>query len=266
MGEPVMEITLGRLMLALGLVGVSGVCSLLLRLDLGRDLLIGTVRSTAQLFLMGYVLTLVFGHPSIWLTLGLFSAMVTFAVRIIRGRVDEREVSVTLPTFLSMFTGYLLVSILVTGVVVGVEPWWQPAYFIPLAGMIVGNSMTAVSISLERLFTDMRSQRGEIEMMLCLGATPREAAGQYIRDAVKAGMIPSINSMMGVGIVFIPGMMTGQILAGADPLTAIRYQIVVMLMLTASTALGSVMVIHLTVGRCFGKSQALVFSRAGGRR
>ena len=151
-----------------------------------------------------------------------------------------------------------LVSILVTGVVVGADPWWKPQYFIPLAGMVIGNSMNAIAIALDRLVSDLRARRAEVEMKLCLGADVSEASTEMVAGAMKAGMIPSINGMMAVGIVFIPGMMTGQILAGADPLEAIRYQIVVMLMIVGSTALGSMLVVRLVRRRCFGPGQQLL--------
>jgi putative ABC transport system permease protein len=157
-----------------------------------------------------------------------------------------------------MLISYFAVSVTVTGVVVGADPWWSPQYFIPLAGMIIGNSMSALAIGLDRLFSDLAAKRDIVEMKLAHGATYVEASESIVRDAIKAGMIPSINSMMGVGIVFLPGMMTGQILAGADPITAIEYQIVVMLMLVASAAIGTVVVVLLARRRCFTAGQAPV--------
>jgi putative ABC transport system permease protein len=142
-------------------------------------------------------------------------------------------------------------------VIVGAKPWWKPQYFIPLAGMIVGNSMNAIAISLDRLFGELRGRRQEVEMMLCLGADYKEASQDMVINAMRAGMIPSINSMMAAGVVFIPGMMTGQILAGADPLIAIRYQIVVMVMLVGSTAIGSLVVVLLVRRLCFGPGHQL---------
>jgi putative ABC transport system permease protein len=163
-----------------------------------------------------------------------------------------------MPTFISMLISYTLVSMLVTGVIVGAKPWWTPQYFIPLAGMIVGNSMTAISIALECLFSDLKARRAEVEMELALGADYREASQDILRGAIKAAMIPSINSLMAVGLVSLPGMMTGQILSGTDPLIAIRYQIVVMLMLVASTAIGTVIVTGLVRRRCFSAGQCLL--------
>ena len=256
----VIQISNLQLFFALFLVATSGICSFLLKLELGRDLFFGTLRSVVQLTMLGYVLTLIFNYPSGLISVSIYCLMIVFAARIIIERIREKEVPFVLPAFFSMLISYLLITILVTGVIVGAKPWWRPDYFLPIGGMIIGNSMTALSLSLERLFSDLRNQRRQIEILLCLGATPFEASQQILRDAIKAGMIPSINSMMGVGVVFIPGMMTGQVLAGVDPLIAVRYQIVVMLMLTASTALGSVMVVFLAARRCFNSNGSLVFS------
>jgi putative ABC transport system permease protein len=241
--------------IAASFVAAAGAVSVWNRLQLEKSLLIGSVRCVLQLTAMGYLLRVIFGLDSLLMVLGLFTAMVAFAARIVRGNVKEQQVPFVIPSFLIMLAIYAVISGMVTGVIVGAEPWWRPQYFIPLAGMVIGNSMTALSLSLDRLFSDLRSKREEVEMRLCLGATAEEASRHIIRDALKAGMMPSINSLTGVGIVFLPGMMTGQILAGSDPLLAIRYQIVVMFMIAASTALTVVAVLHIVRGRCFGPAQ-----------
>jgi putative ABC transport system permease protein len=123
--------------------------------------------------------------------------------------------------------------------------------------MVIGNSMNAIAIALERLFGELRRSKDLVEMRLTLGATYREATADITRGPIKAGMIPSINAMMGVGMVFIPGMMTGQILAGAEVITAVKYQIMVMLMLVGSTSLGSVLVVLLSLRRCFTRDGRL---------
>ncbi|MBI9080321.1 MAG: iron export ABC transporter permease subunit FetB [Pseudodesulfovibrio sp.] len=258
MTPSIIEITPLQLMLCFGFVLLAGITSMVNRLGLERDLLVGTIRTFAQLFLVGYVLKFVFEINVSWLVLLMFVVMVAAAVHIIRGRVKERSVSFLLPTFISMLVTYTLISALVTGVIVGAKPWWTPQYFIPLAGMIVGNSMTAISISLDRLFSDLKARRSEVEMMLALGADYREASQDVLRGAIKAAMIPSINSLMAVGLVSLPGMMTGQILSGVDPLVAIRYQVVVMLMLVASTSMGAFLVTGLVRRRCFSPAQRLV--------
>jgi len=258
MTPAIIEIAPLQLMLCFGFVLLAGITSMVNKLGLERDLLVGTIRTFAQLFLMGYVLKFVFEIDVSWLVLLMFTGMIAAAVHIIRGRVKERSVPFLMPTFISMLVSYTLISALVTGVIVGAKPWWTPQYFIPLAGMIVGNSMTAISISLDRLFSDLKARRSEVEMMLALGADYREASQDILRGAIKAAMIPSINSLMAVGLVSLPGMMTGQILSGVDPLISIRYQIVVMLMLVASTSLGAFLVTNLVRRRCFSPSQRLV--------
>ncbi len=253
------EISLWQLAFGLVFVLAAGAASLARGLGLGRDLFFGTVRTFIQLFLLGYVLVFIFRSGQLAYVAAFYCMMIFFAVRIIRGRVKEKDVHFALPVFFTMFLSYIVVSATVTGVIVGATPWWRPEAFLPLAGMVVGNSMNALAITLERLFSDLRSRRDEVEMMLCLGATDREASKEIVSSAVRAGMIPSINSMMGVGVVFIPGMASGQILAGADPVMAVRYQIVVMLMLVGSTALGSFLTAHFIARRCFGKGMRLAF-------
>jgi putative ABC transport system permease protein len=256
--NPIIEISIPQLLLALLFILVAQATSFIQKLGLNKDITIGTIRTVSQLFLMGYALTFIFGAQNLWLTLGIFVVMVFSAVFIVRGRVKEKQIAYEVPTFLTMLSSYFLTALFVSWLVIGVHPWWEPRYFIPTAGMVIGNSMSALAISIERLFSQMRQQRELAEMKLCLGANYKEASRDIFKGAVKAGMIPSINAMMGVGLVFIPGMMSGQILAGADPLIAIRYQIVVMFMLVGSTAMSTIIVTLIIRRRCFGKSEELV--------
>lgn len=252
------QISLWQLAIALGLVLVAGIASMAYQLRLQKDLTLGTLRTFAQLFAMGYLLKIIFQINNPWLVLAVYLCMTFFSVRIIHGRVKEKSIQFLAPTMLSVTVTYTLVTCLVTGLVIGARPWWTPQYFIPIGGMVAGNSMNALAIGLERFFAELRTRKDEVEMMLCLGADYREASRDMFRNALKSGMIPSINSMMGVGIVSIPGMMTGQILAGADPADAVRYQIVVMLMIVAATAISAMLVLHLVRRRCFGTAMNLL--------
>jgi putative ABC transport system permease protein len=258
MQNQIIDIDLYKLLIGLGFVLISGMASLMYSLKLEKALLIGTARTFGQLFILGYVLKYVFALSSMYLVIGLFAFMILFAAWTIYGRVKERQVHFFMPVFLSMLLSYFLVSYLVTAVVVGVEPWWEPRYFLPLGGMVIGNSMNAIAIAIERLINELKSRRAEIEMKLCLGADSREASREILQTAMHAGMIPSINAMMAVGMVFIPGMMTGQIIAGSDPLIAIKYQIMVMIMLSGSTALGTLVTVLLVRKRCFNKAEQLI--------
>ena len=256
----IVTISIGQLLLALVFILIAQASSFIYHLGLNRDIAIGTLRTFSQLFLMGYVLTFILNTSNPFLVLSVFMVMVVSAMFIIKGRVKEKQIPYIIPTFLTMLVSYLATAIFVSGLVVGITPWWEPRYFIPAGGMVIGNSMSALAISLERLFRDMRQQKELIEMKLSLGANYREASLDIFRNAVSAGMIPSINAMMGVGLVFIPGMMSGQILAGTDPLIAVRYQIVVMLMLVGSTAVSSVVVMLIVRRRCFGSGEEVLLS------
>ncbi|NDV25245.1 iron export ABC transporter permease subunit FetB [Desulfovibrio sp. JC010] len=258
MSSGFISITWIQLLIALSLVSVSGVLSIYYKLKLEKDLVIGVLRAFVQLLTMGYLLKILFGLNSALLVLALYLVMTFFSVHIIHGRVKEKNVSYLMPTGLAVMFSYSLVTILVTKFVIGASPWWEPQYFIPIGGMIAGNSMNSLALSLERFFSDLKSRRDEVEMMLCHGADYKEATEDIFRNALRAGMIPAINSLMGVGLVFLPGMMTGQILAGADPEEAVRYQIVVMFMLVASTALSSILVLLLVRKRCFSPAMTLL--------
>lgn len=235
---------------AIGLSHIHG-------LGLKRDLAIGITRTFGQLFLLGYVLRYIFELNSIFVTLGVFAVMMTMAGHVIRGRVKARDVEWRLPLAVSMLLSYSAVTFVVMAVVVQAKPWWRPDYFIPIAGMVIGNSMNALAIALDRLFSDLHTRRAEVEMKLAHGANYQEASQDMVRDAIRAGMIPSINSMMGVGLVFIPGMMTGQILSGMDPAQAVKYQIVVMLMIVGATSTASIIAVLMARTRCFGEGWQL---------
>jgi putative ABC transport system permease protein len=257
MTPEVLKIDLSQLVLCLIFIAAAGATSLWHALKLERDLIVGTIRTFAQLFLLGYILRLIFELENSAVVLAIFTFMILFAAWEIRGRLKEKEVAFFWPVFISMLLSYFTVTYIVTLFIVAVEPWWKPQYFITLAGMIIGNSMNATAIALERLLSELRGRRLEVEARLCLGATYKEASQDMFRNAMRAGMIPSINSMMAAGIVFIPGMMTGQILAGSDPLQAIRYQIVVMVMLVGSTAMSTLLAVYLVRRLCFGPGERL---------
>jgi putative ABC transport system permease protein len=192
---------IGMLQLVFGLVFVifAGAASLAYSLKLEKDLVIGTVRTFVQLFIMGYVLKYVFAMSTLPLVLAVFGFMILFAAWTITTRIKDKQIPFFLPVFLSMLFSYFIVSYMVTALIVSVKPWWEPQYFIPLGGMVIGNSMNAIAISLERLIGELKSRRPEIEMKLCLGADPFEASKPILQKAMQAGMIPSINSMMEIG-------------------------------------------------------------------
>ncbi|BBM82002.1 ABC transporter permease [Candidatus Uabimicrobium amorphum] len=253
----VIEISMWQLFLCLILVMITGFCSIMLHLKLEKDLLIGTTRTFVQLFVMGYLLKFIFQINTYYLVLAFFTWMIFWAAHAVKGRTKERTIPLLFPTFMAMLVSCMLVTIIVTSLVVQVKPWYKPQYFIPIGGMIVGNSMNGIAVALERMLSEMRKQRDEIEMFLCIGANCQEATASIVASSIKAGMIPSINALMTVGLVTLPGMMTGQILAGVNPMTAVKYQIIVMLMLTTSTAISCIILIHVVRRICFTPAQQM---------
>jgi putative ABC transport system permease protein len=241
-----------QLLLASGFVLVTGAIALWMQLGVTKDLAIATLRTYVQLLLLGLVLRWAFEADRWWWVIGILAIMTVAAARIILKRAPDAPSGLFLAAVTSMAVTGITVTFAVTGLVVGAEPWYSPRYVIPIAGMVLGNSMTGIALSLERVFADLDARAGEIRAMTALGASPWEAAHPSVRTALRAGLIPAINSMAAAGIVFIPGMMTGQILAGADPLEATKYQIVVMLMVAAAEIVGAALAVLMSYRRRFG--------------
>ena len=247
-----------ELFAATGFVGVSGGLALWFRLGLTRPLMVATVRTYLQLFALGLVLKWIFQLDNVWLVLGILAVMMLAAVQTIVSRLGLRAPRIVLGTLGGVVLSTVTVTFAVTGLLIQVEPWYLPRYVLPIAGMVVGNSMNGIALSLERLFESFQTRKGEVLLRLSLGATAWEASLPLVRAAFRAGMIPTLNSMATVGIVFIPGMMTGQVLAGVEPMTGAAYQIVVMLMLSAATALGSMICMLIAYRHAFDDQQRLM--------
>jgi putative ABC transport system permease protein len=174
-------------------------------------------------------------------------------------RAGHRFPGIWLASLVSMWAS----SWLVTGVglvaVVQVEPWFRPQYAIPLLGMILGNTLNGISLGLDRFGEELTSRREQVESLLALGASRWEAAQEPVRRAVTTGMVPIVNSMMVVGLVSLPGMMTGQLLAGVEPIAAVKYQVVILFLIAAGTALGTVSVVLLSYRRLFNAQHQFRF-------
>ncbi|MCK4414573.1 MAG: iron export ABC transporter permease subunit FetB [Candidatus Eisenbacteria sp.] len=246
------------LAVAAGLVVVAGVISLLMKLRIERRLAIASLRTVVQLLLIGYVLEWVFAARSLLALAPIVMLMVAGATHAAIRRPRRSLAGIGWRAFLTLVTSGLITTITATAVIIGVRPWYEPHYLVPLLGMVLGNTMNAISLSVDHLLETLTERRGEVEMELALGATRWEAARGPIADAVRRGMIPIVNSMTVVGIVSLPGMMTGQILAGADPVVAVRYQIMIMFMLAAGTALGSIGMAMLVYRRLFNQRHQLL--------
>ena len=243
--------------LAAGFIVLAGIASVVLRLGVFKSLAIGATRTLIQLSLAGIAIGFVFGLKSIIWVLLLTAVMMLFAAREGISRLKVKLPGSGLDTMLAITISSFVVAVSVTGVVIGADPWWKPPVFIPIMGMVLGNSLTGISLALDRFMNGCVEKRAEIEARLTLGASAAEAILPISRDAIRTGMIPMINSMNIVGIVSLPGMMTGQLLAGADPKDAVLYQIIVMYMIVAATTLGGIITVTLARRRVFTKDMAL---------
>jgi putative ABC transport system permease protein len=244
-----LDLSVWQLALALLLVVAVLAVSLAQRLGLERDLALGAARTIVQLYLVGLILAAVFAAATwywVVLILAVMTAVATHAAVSRLGRPLPGAYWIA-ATALTVSTTATLAYVI--GAVVQVRPWWEPQYIIPIAGMILGNSMTSAALAGDRLQSDLRARRDEVEARLALGFSCRDALQPLVRAALRAAMIPTVNAMMTVGVVQLPGMMTGQILAGSSPLLAIRYQIVVVFMQAAATAIGSLLFVRLAAGR-----------------
>jgi putative ABC transport system permease protein len=227
--------------LAASLVLVAALVSLVLRLGLTSKIAVAALRTTVQLTLVGLVLQWVFALDRWYLVAALLASMVINAGIAAVRRSERRYPGIWRHGLFAVTVSAVVTTFTVTELVVGVTPWYEPRYVIPLMGMVLGNTLTGLSLSLDRITADLEGRRAEIEGWLALGATAWEAARPIVADGVRTGMIPILNAMTVAGIVSLPGMMTGQILAGAPPIEAVKYQIVVMFMIAGASGMGALL-------------------------
>jgi putative ABC transport system permease protein len=249
--KPYIELSYFQVGLATSLILINGALSLLLGLGLGRRLLTASACTVAQLLLVGLVLGWVFRLDRWYVVLALMVAMTLIAGVAATRRTEIRYPGIWARSIVSIWASSWLIAALALALIVRVRPWYTPQYAIPLLGMILGNTLNGVSLGLDRLGNELAGRRPQVEALLALGATRWEAARPSIRQAVRTGLVPTINAMMVVGIVSLPGMMTGQILAGADPTEAVKYQIVIMFLIASASSLGTVAVVLLSYRRLF---------------
>jgi putative ABC transport system permease protein len=225
-------------LLALGLVAVAVILSFSQRLGLEKDIGVAVVRSFIQLAAIGYAIDFIFALEGIGYVLLLLAAMVGFAGWTSSQRAPEVPGSLLLATAAIGLAALCTLGLLLA---LGVIPP-TARYLIPLGGMVIGNSMNATSLTLTRLRDDVRGQRHKVEAVLTLGATGNAALSPLVKSSLKSALIPLIDSTKTAGIVFLPGAMAGMIIGGADPLEAVRLQMVVLYMLLGSVSIAAISV------------------------
>jgi putative ABC transport system permease protein len=231
------------LVLASLLLLVNGLISVAFGLRLERSLAIAAIRMTVQLGAVGFVLAFVFAQTSPWWTVLIAVVMVAAAGYELMQRQERRFQdwwAYGLGNLTLLLVGGLA-TLYAVAVVIGPAPWYAPRYIIPILGMVLGNTLTAVSLALQTLTEGATRERAAIEARIALGAPRFEAFSSVLRQSMRTAMTPLLNTMAVAGIVTLPGMMTGQILAGADPAQAAKYQIMIMFVLGGAAGLGALL-------------------------
>ena len=245
------------------LIVLDAVLSVLLRLRLHWQLALAATRMVVQLVLIGFVLRAVFAIASPVVTLALILVMVAIAGTEVASRPEQRlgrfgnyivgATSVSLATFLT--------AILALTTAIRPSPWYDAHYAVPLAGIILGNVLNGASLALDSLLGGVVREKAAIEAHLMLGHTFQRAMRGLVRTSVRRALLPIINQMSAAGIITLPGIMTGQILAGMDPLEAAKYQILLMFLLSGGSGLAAVAVVYLAAARLTDDRQRLRLDR-----
>ncbi len=235
------SITLSEVAASLALVAVAIAVSFWRRAELEQDIAVAVIRSFIQLTAVGYVIQAIFDSDSLWLVLALLAGMVSFGTWTARGRAKGVP-GATGPIAL----GLSVAAAVTLGLVIGLGVFKaEPRYLVPVGGMVIGNSMTAVAVALNRLADEMHDGRRQIEAMLALGATSQQAARAIVARSLRSGMIPLVDSTKTTGIVFFPGTMVGMLIAGAEPVDAVRLQIVLLWVLLGAVALAALIAVSM---------------------
>ncbi len=246
------------LFLCLGLIGIAISLSLWRKLGLEKQLAYSAVRSLMQLIAIGYILDLVFAIDNGLVVLAILGVMISIASVVTRNRIDQ-NLKGLLPTVIlslvasSAFTlGYVILLI------VQPDRWYEPQYLIPLAGMLFGNAMNGASLAGDRLLNSINQNRLEIETHLSLGATSKQAINNYQKEAIRTGLIPTLNNMVVMGLVSLPGMFTGQVLGGSNPRDAASYQILILFAIVLVNLMTTILITEGIYKKFFNQAEQLI--------
>ncbi|WP_432702410.1 ABC transporter permease [Lysinibacillus sphaericus] len=246
--------TYTSLSLTLIFVLIPLVLSKTFKLGLEKDTIIATIRSIIQLLAVGYILNFVFDVGSI------IYIFLMVALMIVAATLNARKKGKGIKgiTWKIVFT-LVMVEIVTQGVLLGFNIVPTTAqYIIPISGMLIGNSMVLSILFLNRFTAEITSHENEIELILSLGGTPKQAIHRQLINAIKASMIPTIESQKTIGLVQLPGMMSGQIIGGADPIQAVQFQLLIIFALLTTATLSSIMIGFLSYPALFNERLQLL--------
>jgi putative ABC transport system permease protein len=247
------DVSLGQVVAALALVAIAIAVSFWRRAGLEEDIGIAVVRSFIQLTAIGFVITFIFDQDQIVFVIALIAVMVGFGALTARHRASKVP-----DAFWPLVVALGVAATATLGLVVALgvfEP--EPRFLVPVGGMVVGNSMTASAVALDRLGDDVHDSARRIEATLALGATATQAAAPIVRRSLRSGMITLVDSTKTTGLIFFPGTMVGMLLAGADPEDAVRLQLILLYTLLGSVALAGLIAIGLAYRNFFTSAHQL---------
>jgi putative ABC transport system permease protein len=247
------RIGLDQVAAALALVAVAVAVSAWRRVELERDIAVAVVRSFVQLTAIGYVIKLIFDSDSLAFVVALLAAMVGFGALTARSRARSVPGAlVPLLVALSVAGAATLGLVLAFGVFAA-----KARFLVPVGGMVIGNSMTAAAVALNRLGDEVAASANEIEATLALGATATQAIRPALRRSLRSAMIPLVDSTKTTGLIFFPGTMVGMLLAGAAPVDAVRLQLILLYVLLGSVALAALVSVLLAYRGFFTPAEQL---------
>lgn len=244
------------------LLVIDGLLSMGLRLRFHRALAIATVRMVVQLVAVGFLLRYVFAGHSPWLTGVVVLVMSLVAVREVAVRPTKRlaggNALVALPNVLGVV---VLTTAFALMTAIRPQPWYDPHYAIPLVGILLGSILNASSIALTGVLDNVGMRRDAIEAQLLLGRSFRDATAPVVSTAIRNAMVPVINQMAAAGVITLPGTMTGQLLAGADPIEAVKYQILLLILLSGASCLAAIGTAYMAASRLTDERMRLRMDR-----
>ena len=225
-----------------------------LKLGLEKDTIIATVRSIVQLLAVGYVLKFVFDSENFLFIILMVALMIGAATQNARKKGKEIR-GITW----KLIVTFLTIEVVTQGILIGLQIVPPTAQFIiSISGMLIGNSMVLSILFLNRFASEIEGNRDKTELILSLGGTPKQAIHRQLINAIKASMIPTIESQKTIGLVQLPGMMSGQIIAGADPIQAVQFQLIILFLLLSTAAVTSIMLGFLSYPALFNERMQMV--------
>ena len=230
----------------------------LAKLGITKSIFIGTIRSFFQLILMGYVLSYVFNANKWYFTILIVIIMFVFAAWDSYKSIKFKPKKIFAHSLLAMFLGSVFPLAYLFYGLLTLNTWYDPQYIIPISAMVISNTMSGISICLNHFGSNLKLKKLEVEAKLSLGASSNLATEEIQKSSIRAGLIPTITALMVLGIVKLPGMMTGQIIGGVDPVESVKYQLLIMYIISASTAVSLYILVKLLQSSIFNKRGQLV--------